>query len=166
MEDVLTIYLLKSTILASQIGWPSSELQESLGIELSWAISLLMFLSGSPLHPMPLEDKTYFYTFCFSQLQDCAWLWQTLSDCFLSTSNSLSAKDFRAFLGKGEENRDNMRRKQILRSRLPGQDQSREPHWWSFSYRQDWNIISILLLSWLLEISRFDYVSEFVDPTN
>lgn len=103
MEDVLIIYLLKSTILASQIGWPSSELRESLGIELSWAISLLMCLSGSPLHPMLLEDKTYFYTFCFSQLQDCAWIWQTLSNCFLSTSNVLSAKDFRAFLGNGED---------------------------------------------------------------
>lgn len=104
MEDVLTIYLLKSTILASQIGCSSSELLEILGIELSCAISLLMFLSGSPLHPMLLDDKTYFYTFCFSQLQDCAWIWQTLSNCFLSTSNGgLSAKDFRAFLGKGED---------------------------------------------------------------
>lgn len=104
MEDVLTIYLLKSTILVSQIGCSSSELLEILGIELSCAISLLMFLSGSPLRPMLLDDKTYFYTFCFSQLQDCAWIWQTLSHCFLSTSNGgLSAKDFRAFLGKGED---------------------------------------------------------------
>lgn len=103
MEYVPTIYLLKSIILASQIGWSSSELLEILGIELSCAMSLLMLLSGSPLHSMLLEDKTYFYTFCFSQLQDCAWIWQTLSHCFLSTSNGLSAKDFRAFLGNGED---------------------------------------------------------------
>lgn len=103
MEYVPTIYLLKSTILASQIGWSSSELLEILGIELLCAMSLLMLLSGSPLHPMLLEDKTYFCTFCFSPLQDCAWIWQTLSNCFLSTSNGLSAKDFRAFLGNGED---------------------------------------------------------------
>ena len=155
MEDVLTIYLLKSTILPSQIGCSSSELLEILGIELSCAISLLMFLSGSPLHPMLLDDKTYFYTFCFSQLQDSAWIWQTLSNCFLSTSNGgLSAKDFRAFLGKWEDKFGTM---EIT---WKGNRFSTQ----GFQYRiraesligEDCNRISIFLLSWLLEIIRFD----------